>query len=192
MFSAEAVARHYGVTHYIRDLSEVFVFSNSPLLNRSSEAVPHGSYADAVTRDADGMSKTYVPYRNGLFLSYAAAIAYSLGAQEVFYGAHADDAAGNAYPDCSEHFYQAQADAIFLGTGQKVEMTAPLIRYFKSEIVGEGLKLNAPYHLTWSCYEGAEEACGECGTCVDRLNAFKANGASDPIKYATDVTPHEE
>lgn len=178
--SAGAVAKHYGVKHLIKDLSSVFTFSNSPLLKHSSEEVPHGSYDDAVTREEDGMSKTYVPYRNGLFLSYAAAIAYSVGASEVYYGAHADDAAGNAYPDCTKEFYAAQSRAIFEGTGDKVMMHAPLIHMNKAQVVGWGLKMDAPYELTWSCYEGKDKPCGKCGTCVDRLRAFEANGATDP------------
>lgn len=182
--SAQDVALYYGVQHIVRDLGSVFVFSDSPLLANSDKEVPEGSYVDAVTREADGMSKTYVPYRNGLFLSYAAAIAYSLGAQVIYYGAHADDAAGNAYPDCSQDFYEAQNRAIWEGTGKKIIMQAPLIDKFKKDVVAWGLEMNAPYHLTWSCYKGGAKACGKCGTCRDRIAAFEANEATDPIAYA--------
>lgn len=186
LLSATDVALHYGVNHIVKDLAQVFEFSNSPLLSKSTEEVPHGSYAESVTRDEDGMSKTYVPYRNGLFLSYAAAIAYSIGASILYYGAHADDAAGNAYPDCSEDFYEAQNRAIYLGTGKKVDMEAPLISLNKADVVSRGLSLDAPYHLTWSCYGGQEVPCGKCGTCVDRLAAFHNNGTLDPIPYFND------
>lgn len=182
LFSARAVAEYYGVPHLEKDLSSVFEFSNSPLLQGNAD-IPEGSYAEAATREADGMSKTYVPYRNGLFLSFAAAIAYSVGAEAIYYGAHADDAAGNAYPDCSQNFYQAQNTAIYEGTGKKVEMFAPLIADNKADVVARGLKLGAPYHLTWSCYNGRDKACGKCGTCRDRLAAFEANGVQDPIAY---------
>ncbi|MMZ45240.1 7-cyano-7-deazaguanine synthase [compost metagenome] len=182
--SAKAIADFYGVKHLVKDLAGVFDLSDSALLQASDNQVPTGSYADAQTREADGMSKTYVPYRNGLFLSYAAAIAYSVGAEHVYYDAHADDAAGNAYPDCSSVFYEAQNRAIWEGTGKKVALVAPLISMNKAEVVKWGLKLGVPYELTWSCYEGGELACGQCGTCVDRRLAFLANGVVDPIKYA--------
>lgn len=182
--SAYDVAEHYQVQHIVKDLSDVFTFSDSSLLKHSDKEVPFGTYDEAVTRDTDGMSKTYVPYRNGLFLSYAAAIAYSLGAEIVYYGAHADDAAGNAYPDCSQEFYIAQNKAIYEGTGKKVQMHAPLIQMNKSQIVASGLYHEAPYHLTWSCYLGGDVACGKCGTCNDRIRAFEKNGTKDPIKYA--------
>lgn len=181
--SAGDVARYYGVELIVKDLSGVFTFSDSPLLSHSNGEVPEGTYGDGTTQEADGMSKTYVPYRNGLFLSYAAAVAYSIGASVVYYGAHADDAAGNAYPDCSQEFYRAQSRAIYEGTGGKVEMNAPLIIKFKSDIVEWGLELGAPYELTWSCYNGGEKACGKCATCVDRLKAFADNGVTDPIEY---------
>lgn len=181
--SAKAVARHLGVNHIIQDLAEVFKFDNNPLLAGSTEKVSEGDYATQ-QREANGMVKTYVPFRNGLFLSYATAIAYSLGAQWVIYGAHADDAAGNAYPDCSLDFYTAMDRAIYVGTGQKVQLFAPLINKFKKDIVKRGLELNAPFHLTWSCYNGTEKACGKCGTCIDRKKAFEANGVEDPIDYA--------
>ena len=180
--SAKAVAEHYGIEHMIQDLSQVFALSNSPLLAGKGE-IPEGTYADESTREANGLSKTYVPYRNGLFLSYATAIAYSVGAQVIYYGAHADDAAGNAYPDCTQEFYHSQAKAIFEGTGYKVMMEAPLIKKNKAEVVRMGLIDEAPYHLTWSCYKGGDEACGKCGTCHDRIEAFRANGMEDPIKY---------
>lgn len=184
ILSARKIAEHYCVQHIEKDITDVFTFSNSALLGKSTEEVPDGSYADDSTHEADGMSKTYVPYRNGLFLSYAAAIAYSIGAGEVYYGAHADDAAGNAYPDCSTDFYEAQNKAIFEGTGRKVSMVAPLIDMFKKDVVEWGLELSVPYAKTWSCYNGGDKACGTCGTCVDRRISFIANGKRDPIEYA--------
>ena len=73
--------------------------------------------------------------------------------------------------------------AINIGTYGKIKVARPLINMNKAEVVKTGLEINVPYQLTWSCYEGGEEACGQCGTCIDRLNAFKANGIEDPIKY---------
>ena len=181
--SAKAVAGYFGAQHVIKNLADVFEFDNNPLLAKSTEAVPEGDYATQ-QRESNGMVKTYVPFRNGLFLSYATAIAYSLGASWVVYGAHADDAAGNAYPDCSVAFYTALSQAVYEGTGHKVQLFAPLINSFKKDIVKKGLELGAPFHLTWSCYNGTEKACGKCGTCIDRKKAFEANGVKDPIEYA--------
>lgn len=182
LLSAKAVAEHFGVKHIIRDLSSVFEFDSNPLLGKSDKEIPQGSYAEQ-QREANGMSLTYVPFRNGLFLSYATAIAYSLSADVIYYGAHADDAAGNAYPDCTQDFYKAMGDAIDIGTGERIEMHAPFITMNKAEIVKLGLEVGTPYHLTWSCYEGKEFACGKCGTCIDRQEAFRKNGVVDPIPY---------
>lgn len=97
-----------------------------------------------------------------------------------YYGAHHDDAAGNAYPDCSEEFVNAMNRSVEEGTGGALRIEAPFVRWNKAQIVKEGLRLHVPYELTWSCYEGGERPCGKCGTCLDRLRAFEANGVSDP------------
>lgn len=190
---AKAVAEHYGVKFHSMDLSSVFVFSDCPLL-QGREDIEHGSYAEQIAKNGAGTVATYVPFRNGLMLSTAAAIAASVDADVIYYGAHADDAAGRAYPDCTPEFEEAMDEAIFEGTGQKVRMEAPLLNMNKAEVVKLGLSLNVPYHLTWSCYEGKEHQCGTCGTCIDRRNAFLANGVSDPVPYATfaEVIEHKE
>lgn len=180
--SAKAVAAHYGVNHMIKDLSAVFELSDAPLLKNAGTDMPEGDYAEQ-QRESNGMVKTYVPFRNGLFLSYATAIAYSLGAGSVGYGAHADDAAGNAYPDCSPEFFVPLAQAVYEGTGRKVELIAPLLAMNKRDIVHTGVELDVPFHLTWSCYNGGDKACGKCGTCIDRKKAFEVNGLVDPIEY---------
>ena len=91
-----------------------------------------------------------------------------------------DDAAGNAYPDCSDAFNQAMNQAIFLGSGGTAAIEAPLSSGRKADVVKRGLELHVPYELTWSCYEGGETPCGVCGTCRDRAAAFAANGVPDP------------
>ena len=121
-----------------------------------------------------------MPFRNGLFLSAAASLALSLDCGYIYYGAHSDDAAGNAYPDCTEHFYKSMGDAIFEGSGKECSLEAPFINHNKADVVKEGLQLGVPYHLTWSCYEGGDKPCGHCGTCIDRQAAFEANGVKDP------------
>jgi 7-cyano-7-deazaguanine synthase len=112
-------------------------------------------------------------------LSAAASIAVSVGASLVYYGAHADDAAGNAYPDCSVRFTDAINRAIYEGTGGKVSIIAPFVTSNKAQVVKTGLELGVPYKMTWSCYEGGEKPCGKCGTCIDRAKAFALNGVED-------------
>jgi 7-cyano-7-deazaguanine synthase len=132
------------------------------------------------------MVETYVPFRNGLMLSSVAALAVSLFPDEevqIYLGAHADDAAGNAYADCSQEFTDTIGKAINIGTYGKVHLVAPLVNMNKAGVVALGMQLGVPYILTWSCYEGREKACGTCGTCIDRQNAFIANNLLDPILY---------
>ena len=106
--------------------------------------------------------------------------ALSLGCSTVYYGAHHDDWAGNAYPDCSLEFVEAMNRAIVEGTGGELCLEAPFVTWSKADIVREGLALGVPYELTWSCYEGGEAPCGRCATCLDRAAAFAANGVEDP------------
>lgn len=180
---ADLVAEHYGVQHYSIDLSNVMSYSNCSLLTKSTESIKHKSYAAQIAEDGEGMVSTYVPFRNGLMLSTVAALAMSIYPEnevDIYIGAHADDAAGSAYADCSEEFVRHMRNAIKVGTYGKVNVVAPLVSMNKSEVVKTGLQLNVPYALTWSCYEGGDVPCGECGTCIDRANAFKANGVTDP------------
>lgn len=177
---ARELTRYYGVHHIEYDVAEIFRGSNCSLINEE-QVIPHGTYAEQL-KTADVVS-TYVPFRNGLFISIAASIALVNNCEAVYYGAHKDDAAGNAYPDCSEKFNAYMTLAIFEGTGGKVRLKAPFIKRTKSEIVAEGVKLKVPYELTWSCYEGGDIPCGKCGTCIDRIKAFKLNGLEDPLCY---------
>ena len=180
MRSARDVADFYGVELVELDLSAIFGRSNCSLLKGSTEAVPSGDYASQQKDDPGKPVSTYVPFRNGLMLSAAASIAVSVGASEVWYGAHADDAAGNAYPDCSPEFTAAIDGAINYGTDGQVRVIAPFIMVNKAGVVKEGLRLGVPYKLTWSCYNGGDHPCGKCGTCIDRKKAFEKNGVNDP------------
>lgn len=179
--SAKAVAAHYGVEQRFLDLAAIYADSNCSLLEHSTEEVPEESYADQLQKTDGSPVSTYVPFRNGLFLSSAASMALSLECEVLYYGAHHDDWAGNAYPDCSKEFVEAMNCAIVEGTGGELHMEAPFVEWSKADIVREGLKLNVPYELTWSCYEGGEKPCGVCGTCIDRQHAFEANGTIDPL-----------
>lgn len=178
--SAEAVASFYNVKLLTMDLAKIFAYSESSLLQTSKEEIPMESYAEQLAKKPDGVVSTYVPFRNGLFLSTAASIALEYGCEVIYYGPHADDAAGNAYPDCSVEFNAAMAQAIYLGSGKQLRIEAPFVGKHKQDIVAEGLRLGVPYKLTWSCYCGGVKPCGKCGTCIDRAKAFAANGVKDP------------
>ncbi|MDO4633124.1 MAG: 7-cyano-7-deazaguanine synthase QueC [Eubacteriales bacterium] len=182
--AAKKVVEHYHVAHRMLDLSAIFEGSNCSLLVQSDQEIPEGSYDSQLQETNGAPVSTYVPFRNGLFLSCAASIALSNDCSVIYYGAHADDAAGNAYPDTSSAFHQAVTSAIALGSGNQVTVEAPFIKMTKGEVVKIGLELEVPYELTWSCYEGGEKACGVCGTCIDRKVAFTWNHIQDPIPYA--------
>lgn len=179
--AAKAVAAYYGVEQRFLDLAAIFADSNCSLLSHSDQAVPGESYGDQLRKTQGKPVSTYVPFRNGLFLSSAASMALSRDCGVLYYGAHHDDWAGNAYPDCSAAFVTAMGQAISQGTGGELTLKAPFVQWNKAKIVAEGLRLEVPYELTWSCYEGGEDPCGVCGTCVDRRLAFEANGATDPL-----------
>lgn len=181
--AADAVCDYYKVEHITLDLSTMFQFSDCSLLKHSDEKIPEGAYDLQLKETNCKPVSTYVPFRNGLFLSSAAAIALSKGCSKIYYGAHADDAAGNAYPDCSSDFNNAMNKAIYEGSGKQLQIEAPFIGLNKAGVVKKGLELNVPYELTWSCYEGHDKACGRCGTCIDRKKAFELNGIVDPIEY---------
>jgi len=182
---AEKVAKFYGVPHKVIDLSKTGIFdgSNCPLLQQSNEDIPEKSYAEQIAENGKGMVTTYVPFRNGLFLSSVAALAMAIYPDDevdIYLGAHADDAAGSAYADCSCEFTSTMGAAIAIGTYEKVRIKAPLVNLNKAGVVKIGLELGTPYHLTWSCYRGGDKPCGKCGTCIDRAAAFAANGVEDP------------
>lgn len=178
--AAEKIAAHFGVKLKTLDLTTIFADSDCSLLNGSSQDIPKESYASQLSKTNGSPVSTYVPFRNGLFLASAASIAISNGCGVIYYGAHSDDAAGNAYPDCSSDFNESISRAIYIGSGNQVKIEAPFVNLTKAEVVEIGLKLGVPYELTWSCYEGGDVPCGVCGTCRDRMAAFEANGVVDP------------
>ena len=154
--AAQRIAEYYGVQLKRLDLSVIFEDSGCSLLKGSEDEIPKESYADQLSKTDGNPVSTYVPFRNGLFLSAAASVALSNGCGEIYYGAHSDDAAGNAYPDCSQAFNDSMNMAIYLGSGNQLNVTAPFIGMTKAQVVAQGLKLGVPYEMTWSCYEGKE------------------------------------
>lgn len=148
---------------------------HSGSLTDSGKEIPEGHYAD------ENMKDTVVPNRNMMMLSMAASIGIMWKADRICYGAHAGD--HDIYPDCRQDFIEAISEAIKLCDWHKISLEAPFKAMTKAEIVSLGLKLGVPYKDTWSCYKGGEKACGKCGTCVERLEAFSLAGAEDPISY---------
>ena len=187
MEASEKIAAFYGVKRITLDLGEIFRNSSCTLLEGAAEDIPHEEYAKQLSETGGAPVSTYVPFRNGLFLSSAASVALSYGCEVIYYGAHADDAAGNAYPDTSPEFNNAIADAIYIGSGKALKVAAPFIDKPKAAIVAAGSRIGVPFELTWSCYEGHDKACGVCGTCRDRIRAFEENGLTDPIEYEVEA-----
>lgn len=179
--AARAISAYYGVEHMEIDLSLIFKESDCTLLKQSKTEIPLESYVEQLEHTEGKPVSTYVPFRNGLFLSTAASLAILRNCKEIYYGAHSDDAAGSAYPDCSQKFHESMNQAIYEGSGKQVQIIAPFVDKTKADVVCEGIRLNVPYELTWSCYEGKNEPCHRCGTCIDRERAFEANGIVDPL-----------
>jgi len=150
-----------------------FLFKGSALTD--SIEVPHEEY------DKKTMSLTVVPNRNMILLSMAVAYAISIKADMVAYAAHSGD--HYLYPDCRPAFVNAMKLAIAASTEDKIKLETPFINKSKSDIVRIGIEHRVPYEHTWSCYQGEKLACGKCGTCRERLQAFRDNNAVDPLKY---------
>ena len=131
----------------------------------------------------EGVPVTYVPFRNGIFLSMAAAIAEKESAQKISIGVVEEDSSG--YPDCREEYITSMQNAINLGTKDEtnITITMPLVHLKKSQIVQKSLGLSVPLRLTWSCYKNENKACGVCDSCRLRLNGFAQARTTDPIEY---------
>lgn len=187
---ARDIANYYNVKHLELDLSSVYKYSNCSLLVQSTETVPTGSY-ESQLHNKEKMGEpsivsTAVPLRNGVMLSVVTALAQSLYPNllvDIYLGNHADDAAGHVYADCTAEFVYYMREAIKEGSYNKVYLVSPFVNMTKADIVNLGFKLNVPYGITWSCYQGGEKQCGKCGTCIDRKRAFELNGLVDPVEY---------
>lgn len=162
------------VLHRVIRLDFVGELFQSDLL-KSGGDIPKGHYEE------QSMKKTVVPFRNGIMLSVAAGFAESVEANGLVIAAHAGDHA--IYPDCREDFMKAMGDAMRLGTYAAVTLIRPFISMTKAAIAARGHELGVDYAQTWSCYVGGEIHCGECGTCVERREAFILAGLPDPTTY---------
>ncbi|MDD5359916.1 MAG: 7-cyano-7-deazaguanine synthase QueC [Sulfurovaceae bacterium] len=133
---------------------------------------------------SDGVPVTYVPFRNGIFLSIAASIAEKEGAKAIYIGVVEEDSSG--YPDCRDEYIKQMQHAINLGTKDetKIEIITPLVNLSKKDIVLKAIELDVPLQFTWSCYKNSDKACGVCDSCRLRLRGFERAGVKDPIEYA--------
>lgn len=183
LVSAENVCRHYGVAHVVIDMD---LSSFRSALTSKDIDVP----MDRPGELDEEIPITYVPARNIVFMSVAAGLAESIGAQFVYLGANAVDYSG--YPDDRPDFFEAYQRMLEKGTkagveGHAVKIVTPLLYLSKADIVRLGKKLGAPLELTWSCYNGGEKACGHCDSCRLRLQGFKEAGYHDEIPYEDGV-----
>lgn len=179
--ASRQIADVYDIEHH--ELWVSLGTGSSVLMNPNAE-MPHETYE--ALHEAQGPSPTYVPYRNGTFLSIAASGALDMNCDLIYAGMHGEDAHNWAYPDCTPEFIGAMQNAIYIGTYMKVRLVCPFTYLTKSDIVSLGIRYASPLHLTRSCYEGRDPACGQCPTCIARLEAFHKVGEEDPIKYEFD------
>jgi 7-cyano-7-deazaguanine synthase len=171
---ARDVCRSLAVPHRVVELASIGgLIAGSALTD--DVAVPEGHYAEA------SMKATVVPNRNMILISLATGYAVSVGAQAVWFGAHGGDHA--IYPDCRPAFVEKMDAVCRVANYEPVAVAAPYLQMDKGEILAEGLVMGLDYSQTWTCYNGREAACGRCGSCVERLEAFAAHDIGDPLPY---------
>ncbi|MBJ7551881.1 7-cyano-7-deazaguanine synthase QueC [Marinomonas ostreistagni] len=171
---AAAVCAKHGIPHKIVDISAINSLMAGSSLTSEID-IPEGHYAE------ESMKNTVVPNRNMVLLSMAIAYAVSLEAPEVYYGAHSGD--HHIYPDCRPEFVHAMNAVSKIANYEPVEIVTPFLNSSKGEILAAGLAMNLDYSDTWTCYNGREKACGKCGACNERLEAFTEQGVTDPLNY---------
>lgn len=178
----QEIAEHYNVVRRLEvSMNHLSKIGGSSLTDRSM----------AVSRanlESPGIPTSYVPFRNAGMLAVAVSWAEMLGAEAIFIGAVEEDSSG--YPDCRKEFIDAFNRLIEVGTkpSTHIRIIAPVIGFSKADIIRKGLELDAPLHLTWSCYEREDLACGKCDSCALRLRGFQRAGVEDPIPYV--ARPH--
>ena len=173
---SQKVADHLGLAHEILKLPQLGQILGGSSLTDKSMTLPEGHYAE------ESMKSTVVPNRNMILLALAGGHALSIGFDTIAYAAHAGD--HTIYPDCRPEFADAMDTALGLADWNTLSLHRPYVEMTKSHLVSLGDKLEAPLHLTWSCYAGGERHCGKCGTCVERKEAFALANIPDPTKYA--------
>jgi len=171
---AANVCKNLNVPHKIVDISAINQLMVGNSLTDDID-IPEGHYAQ------ESMKSTMVPNRNMVLLSMAIAYAVSLDARAVYYGAHSGDHA--IYPDCRPEFVAKMNDVSQIANYDPVDIVSPYIKDDKIGILRDGIRMGLDYGQTWTCYNGREHACGQCGSCVERLEAFEKNDLTDPLTY---------
>lgn len=175
LICAKKVCNDLKVPLKILDIKTISqLFTSSSLVSNTID-IPDGHY------EADNMKSTVVPNRNMILISLAIGYAVDLNAEGVWYGAHSGDHV--IYPDCRPEFVEVMDQASKVANFDPVYVHAPYLEIDKGGILKDGLEMGLDYSNTWTCYKGQEKACGTCGSCVERLEAFESNDCMDPIKY---------
>lgn len=171
---ASSVCTLLNIKHKVIDISSINQLLAGSSLTDDID-IPEGHY------EAENMKSTIVPNRNMILLSLAVGYAVSVGASQVYYGAHSGDHA--IYPDCRPEFVQKMNDVCHIANYESVEIFSPYLTVNKTAILADGISMGLDYSDTWTCYNGREKACGKCGSCQERLEAFNDNNVVDPIEY---------
>lgn len=177
--AAQKICEHYKLPFVLIDAHAIFSLTKSNLLQYGGK-IPEGHYND------ETMKLTVVPARNMIFISILTSIAISYEASEICIAVHAGD--HTIYPDCRPDFINSCRRAVALASEKKAWLYTPFLDWDKSKIVAWGASINTPFELTRTCYKNQPTACGKCGSCTERLEAFAKNNLKDPIEY----TPHTE
>ncbi|WP_106477013.1 7-cyano-7-deazaguanine synthase QueC [Phytohalomonas tamaricis] len=181
------IARHVcqtlNIAHQVVDIRAIHSLIGASALTDDTQAMPRADYAE------DNMKATVVPNRNMILLSLAIGHAVNMESSICYYGAHGGDHA--IYPDCRPEFVDRMNAVAAIANYTPVEIRAPYLYASKADILAEGLAMGLDYAQTWTCYLGGEKACGECGSCRERLNAFAEHGVEDPLSYVH-RTPHSQ
>ena len=171
---AAKVCKGLNVAHKVIDISAINQLLAGSSLTDDID-IPEGHY------EAENMKSTVVPNRNMILLSLAVGYAVSVEASQVYYGAHSGDHA--IYPDCRPEFVMKMNDVCQIANYEAVEIFSPYLNVNKTAILTDGIAMGLDYSNTWTCYNGRENACGKCGACQERLEAFADNNITDPVPY---------
>ncbi len=171
---ASSVCESLKINHKVIDISAINQLLAGSSLTDDIE-IPEGHY------ESENMKSTIVPNRNMILLSLAVGYAVSVGAGQVYYGAHSGDHV--IYPDCRPEFVQKMNDVCQIANYESVKIFSPYLKVNKTAILADGISMGLDYSNTWTCYNGRAKACGKCGSCQERLEAFSDNEIVDPIAY---------